>query len=200
MAKLTGNNLDLVFEYRKINPYGVVIYCFRIKRGGMSFINLAIINKRFYDKGFVFDLDEEKDELINGDKDALIKFFIKIFQERKGGIIADYEDDFRLKAITWNENKIETGKRWKGRTIATREDENSELKVESYSNVMNKLFVPFLEDQLELIIRVDNHYFKESYYNSDVIIRMKTTFYYLGLFIEEMINENKMFFGTSKGK
>ena len=188
MAILHGKNLDLNLKYKGITNLFALEYYFAVEINNKSFINPLILKEQYRKNGMVFDLDEKND--------ILIDFFRNVFLERKGRIIRkkDFFDfSISIEAITWNEKKIEKEKQWEGKTVVTKENENSELKIEPCQNVMNELFVPIFENQIEFILEIDANYFDLNDNKTSTYIHLETTFDDLGIFLVELMEEQKEF-------
>ncbi len=186
MAIFKTESIDIEFSYHDVDEYGIIEYYCNIFISGEHLFNLVFFDNGSTKKGFIFSLNETQD--------IFIDFFVTLFKSRKGNTIGDIAKLFSLKAETWFNIKEKTMEKWKGKTVMVKD--KNETKQEDYTSFMNELFVPLLEDQIDLTLDFTPRLlpnFNRQYASSNLILLAKTNFDNLALFTADLIKEQTTF-------
>jgi hypothetical protein len=186
MAIFKSESINIEFSYHDIDEYGIIEYCCNISIGGEHLFNPIFFQNGSSKKGFIFSLDETQD--------IFMDFFLTLFKSRKGNSIGDVAELFSLKAETWFNKKEKAMENWKGKTVMVKD--KNETKEEDYTSVMNELFVPLLEEQIDLTLDFTPRLlpnFNRQYDSSHLILLAQTNFDNLAFFTADLIKEQTIF-------
>ena len=187
MATLKAQNFELEFSYYNLNDCNEIEYSFNIMFNGQPFLNPNIITKKTHllkDGKFIFsDCWEE---------DWLHSFFINILTTKKGNSYQTMEPpEWGFKAITWEDQREEREKSWKGKTVKTKM-ENDEIIDVPYAESM-KMFIPLWENNIDFKIDFPHEILDTEEYTT-FELSLRTTFSDLITFLEKFGEEMKRFY------
>lgn len=196
MAILKGNNFEIEITYFDLNECDEIEYQMDFLINGIPLFNRELISEYYVDKfnGKLIVSD------CRDDFDWLMDYFIKILKTRKGYEIENEEPpNIRFNIKTWENIREEREKSWEGRTCWVQQ-ENGETIKKSYNETM-KLFLPSLEDQVEIQITLPSRYFiSNDGGHASVGLIMDTDFGQFSLFVEEFQKEMFQFFERFKNR
>lgn len=188
MATLKAQDFELNFSYYNINSCNEIEYSFSIMLNGKPFFNPAIISKTAYSvKNRKFILSD-----CWAGEDWLYNFFTNILTTKKGGSYRTTEPpEWCFEAITWEDIRVEKEKSWEIKTLKLT-NENKEVIDAPYSSLM-ELFIPFLENNIDLKIEFPHEVFDTKAYTS-FSLSLQTNFLELQSFFEIFDEEMKLFY------